>query len=72
MQPDGVKVPAHLDLLGDYLTSVCKEIPWLRKVKHTLENPGIDICQMIVAMEDQVPGQVFAFSDQEWNWNDED
>ena len=68
VQPDGVKVPPHLDLLGDYLTGVCKEIPWLRKVKHSLEQPGIDICQMIVAMEDQVPGQVFAFSDQEWNW----
>ena len=68
VQPAGVKVPAHLDLLGDYLTSVCKEIPWLKKVKHSLEQPGIDVCQMIVAMEDQVPGQVFAFSDQEWNW----
>ena len=68
VQPPGIKVPPHLDLLGDYLTGVCNEIPWLRKVKHSLEEPGIDICQMIVAVEDQVPGQVFAFSDQEWNW----
>lgn len=68
IQPPGVNVPPHLDLLGDYLSGVCKEIPWIKKIKHSLEEPGVDICQILIAMEDQVDGQKFAFQDQEWNW----
>ena len=68
IQRPGGKVQPHLDLLGDYLSGVCDQIPWLKKVKHSLDKPGVDVHQMLIALDDQVDGQIFAFSDKNWNW----
>ena len=53
-QPPGEKVPAHLDLLPVYLKKVCNKVPYLRKIKHSIEDPGLDVHQLIIACEDQV------------------
>ena len=68
IQRPGERVKPHLDFCGDYLRIVSEQIPWLLKVKHTLEKPGIDIWRMSIAMEDQLEGQIFAFNNQNWEW----
>ena len=68
-QPPGEKVPAHLDLLPVYLKKVCNKVPYLRKIKHSIEDPGLDVHQLIIACEDQVEGQVFGFDNPgQWHW----
>jgi hypothetical protein len=69
VQKPGEAVRAHLDLLGDYLRNVTVKAPWLRQIKHSLKNPGIDIHQYIIACDDQVEGQVFGFENPgPWQW----
>ena len=68
-QPPGEKVPAHLDLLPVYLRKVCRKVPYLRKLKHSIDQPALDVHQIIVACEDQLEGQVFGFDNPgPWQW----
>ena len=68
IQQPGEGVRPHLDLCGTYLESVVKEIPWMAKRRHSIDEPGVDIYRMVVAMEDHVEGQQFVFGNQEWTW----
>jgi hypothetical protein len=68
-QMPGEKVPEHIDLLGFYLKTVTKQAPWLRKIQHSIDRPGIDVYQLIIACDDQIDGQVFGFDNPgNWNW----
>jgi len=69
IQKPGEEVRKHMDLLGEYLKGVCENIPWLKKIKHSLANPGVDLHQLLIACDDQVDGQVIGFHNPgNWNW----
>jgi len=68
-QKPGESVREHMDLLGNYLRDCTIKAPWLRKLRHSIEKPGIDIHQIIIAWDDQVEGQVFGFHNPgPWKW----
>ncbi len=68
IQKPGEVCKPHLDFLGYYLESVCKTLPKLLNVEHTLENPGVDIWRMFVAIDDHIDGQIFSVNNKEWKW----
>jgi|TARA_R110000744_G_scaffold137779_1_gene248435 hypothetical protein len=72
IQRPGESVRPHLDLCGQYLTLVCEQAPWFKKIKHSYAKPGIDVWRLVIAMEDHVDGQIFSFNDQEWKWQSGD
>jgi hypothetical protein len=75
-QKPGESVREHMDLLGTYLRGITEatgdnkpHAPWLRKLRHSIEKPGIDIHQLLIACDDQVDGQVIGFYNPgPWNW----
>jgi hypothetical protein len=68
IQKPGEKCYPHLDFLGEYLDEVCKTLPGLLKLEHSLQKPAVDVWRMFIAMEDHVPGHVFTINDQQWTW----
>tara|TARA_Y100000817_G_C16643680_1_gene449540 strand:+ start:80 stop:634 length:555 start_codon:yes stop_codon:yes gene_type:complete len=58
----------HLDFLGDYLERVCESMPIMYGVLHSLDKPGLDVWRMFVAIEDNVPGQIFSINNKQWQW----
>ena len=41
----------------------------IKKIKHSLANPGVDLHQLLIACDDQVDGQVIGFHNPgNWNW----
>lgn len=68
IQRPGESCKPHLDFLGEYLQNVCETLPGLLKVKHSLQEPGIDVWRMFVAVEDHVDGHIFNINNKEWKW----
>ena len=58
----------HLDFLGEYLERVCMTHPGLLKLKHSLDDPAIDVWRMFIAIEDHVPGHIFVINENSWEW----
>jgi len=69
IQKSGAVCKPHLDFLGEYLENVCETLPGLLNIEHTLENPGIDVWRMFVAIDDHVEGQTFSINDKYWKWS---
>ena len=68
IQKPGQICHPHLDFLGEYLQHICEQRPELLSTAHSLNSPGIDVHRMFVAVDDQVPGQIFCINGKNWNW----
>ena len=68
IQKPGQVCHPHLDFLGYYLEDVCMAHPGLLKLKHSLDDPAINVWRMFIAVKDQIPGQRFVINDKDWTW----